>query len=181
MQMLLVTQPYKGSGVAAAAGTGRAARKPDMSCCSPSCRQVEISMWVSLNSQHRRISACAHRKRFRWQCYDAACMAAKHNALTIPLNESDRLAGCTELQRGSVAANAAGGRSGGRGGRGAAPDKAGRGAGGSTVEKGEPLLVLEEVSKSHDGDTQLFKDVSFTVCRGERLAIVGTNGSGEHA
>ena len=47
--------------------------------------------------------------------------------------------------------------------------------------RGEPLLVLEDVIKSHDGENQLFKDVSTTVCRGDRLAVVGTNGSGGHA
>ena len=46
------------------------------------------------------------------------------------------------------------------------------------ASRGEPLLVLEDVAKSHDGDTQLFQDVSVTVCRGDRLAVVGTNGSG---
>lgn len=46
--------------------------------------------------------------------------------------------------------------------------------------RGEPLLVLEELAKSHDGETNLFQDVSITVCRGDRLAVVGTNGSGEH-
>lgn len=43
----------------------------------------------------------------------------------------------------------------------------------------EPLLVVEGISKSHDGDTQLFKDVSFTISRGDRLAFVGPNGSGK--
>ena len=43
---------------------------------------------------------------------------------------------------------------------------------------GEPLLVIDGVGKSHDGDSQLFSDVSLTVCRGDRLAVVGANGSG---
>ena len=43
---------------------------------------------------------------------------------------------------------------------------------------GEPLLVIEGVGKTHDGDSQLFSDVSLTVCRGDRLAVVGANGSG---
>lgn len=42
----------------------------------------------------------------------------------------------------------------------------------------EPLLVCEDLSKSHDGDTQLFTNVSFTISRGDRLAFVGPNGSG---
>lgn len=42
----------------------------------------------------------------------------------------------------------------------------------------EPLLVVEDLSKSHDGDTQLFTNVSFTISRGDRLAFVGPNGSG---
>lgn len=49
------------------------------------------------------------------------------------------------------------------------------------ASRGEPLLVLEDVAKSHDGDTQLFQNVSITVCRGDRLAVVGTNGSGAAA
>lgn len=51
-------------------------------------------------------------------------------------------------------------------------------AGKADVPRGEPLLVLEGIAKSHDGDTQLFQDISVTVCRGERFAIVGANGSG---
>ena len=33
----------------------------------------------------------------------------------------------------------------------------------------EPLLVVEEISKTHDGQRYLFEGVSFTVNRGDRL------------
>ena len=41
------------------------------------------------------------------------------------------------------------------------------------------LLVLEEVSKTHDGDRILFKDVSFTIRAGDKLAVAGANGAGK--
>lgn len=43
----------------------------------------------------------------------------------------------------------------------------------------EPLLVVEDVSKSHDGQRYLFEGLSFTVSRGDRLALVGPNGAGK--
>ena len=64
--------------------------------------------------------------------------------------------------RGRSVAASAGGGSGGAGG-----------AGGR-----EPLLTVEGVTKTHDGEAVLFSDVSFTVHRGDRLAVVGPNGSG---
>ena len=44
---------------------------------------------------------------------------------------------------------------------------------------GEPLLQLEGVSKSHDGLRILFSDLTFTLCRGDRMAVIGANGSGK--
>ena len=41
------------------------------------------------------------------------------------------------------------------------------------------LLVLEEVSKTHDGDRILFKDVSLTIRAGDKLAVAGANGAGK--
>ena len=52
------------------------------------------------------------------------------------------------------------------------PKKAARGG-------SSDLLVLEEVSKTHDGDRILFKDVSFTVRAGDKLAVAGANGAGK--
>ena len=43
----------------------------------------------------------------------------------------------------------------------------------------EPLLVVEDISKSHDGQRVLFDGLSFTVSRGDRLALVGPNGAGK--
>ena len=43
----------------------------------------------------------------------------------------------------------------------------------------EPLLVVEGVSKSHDGQRILFEGLDFTVARGDRLALVGPNGTGK--
>ena len=43
----------------------------------------------------------------------------------------------------------------------------------------EPLLVVEGISKSHDGQRILFQDLDFTVRRGDRLALVGPNGAGK--
>ena len=38
---------------------------------------------------------------------------------------------------------------------------------------------MEDVSKSHDGQRFLFEGLSFTVSRGDRLALVGPNGAGK--
>ncbi len=43
----------------------------------------------------------------------------------------------------------------------------------------EPLLVAEDISKSHDGQRFLFENLNFTVSRGDRLALVGPNGAGK--
>ena len=43
----------------------------------------------------------------------------------------------------------------------------------------EPLLVVENVSKTHDGQRFLFEGLDFTVSRGDRLALVGPNGAGK--
>ena len=43
----------------------------------------------------------------------------------------------------------------------------------------EALLTLENVGRTHDGHTQLFSDVSATINRGQRLAVVGPNGCGK--
>jgi hypothetical protein len=67
--------------------------------------------------------------------------------------------------RGRSVTASAGGGSGGAGGAGGGRD---------------PLLTVEGVAKTHDGEAVLFSDVSFTVHRGDRLAVVGPNGSGAH-
>ena len=38
--------------------------------------------------------------------------------------------------------------------------------------------MVEAMTKTHDGETILFSDVNFTVNRGDKLVIVGPNGSG---
>ena len=43
----------------------------------------------------------------------------------------------------------------------------------------EPLLVVEDISKSHDGQRFLFDGLNFTVSSGDRLALVGPNGAGK--
>ena len=43
----------------------------------------------------------------------------------------------------------------------------------------ETLLTLENVGRTHDGHTQLFSDVSATISKGQRLAVVGPNGCGK--
>lgn len=46
-------------------------------------------------------------------------------------------------------------------------------------QQSEPLLVVEGLSKTHDGQRYLFENVDFTVKRGDRLALVGPNGAGK--
>lgn len=53
-------------------------------------------------------------------------------------------------------------------------------AGGGGSNGGEPLLTVESMMKTHDGEAILFTDVNFTVHRGDKLVIVGPNGSGAH-
>lgn len=43
----------------------------------------------------------------------------------------------------------------------------------------ETLVSVENVSKSHDGLRILFDDLKFTLKRGERMALIGANGSGK--
>ena len=90
----------------------------------------------------------------RHQLADAVC-AAGH------ARPSDRPA----LQRRSVTAAASGGRGGG-------------GVSSAGAGSREPLLTVDGVTKTHDGEAVLFSDVTFTVHRGDRLAVVGPNGSG---
>jgi ABC-type uncharacterized transport system fused permease/ATPase subunit len=42
----------------------------------------------------------------------------------------------------------------------------------------ESLITVQDVSKSHDGMRVLFSDLTFTLSRGDRMAIIGANGSG---
>ena len=42
----------------------------------------------------------------------------------------------------------------------------------------DTLITVEDVSKSHDGMRFLFEELSFSLARGERMAIIGANGSG---
>ncbi|EIE27633.1 P-loop containing nucleoside triphosphate hydrolase protein, partial [Coccomyxa subellipsoidea C-169] len=43
----------------------------------------------------------------------------------------------------------------------------------------QTLLTLENVGRTHDGQTQLFADVTLTIKKGQRLAVVGPNGCGK--
>lgn len=42
----------------------------------------------------------------------------------------------------------------------------------------DTLITVEDVSKSHDGMRILFEELSFSLASGERMAIIGANGSG---
>ena len=53
------------------------------------------------------------------------------------------------------------------------------GAGTPRIAKGDPVLTAEMLSKTHDGQSMLFEGLTFTVCRGERVALVGKNGVGK--
>ena len=46
------------------------------------------------------------------------------------------------------------------------------------AEKGEELLKAEHVDFAYE-ERQVLSDVSFTVCRGEKIAIIGKNGAGK--
>ena len=48
-----------------------------------------------------------------------------------------------------------------------------------SAKLGETLITLEGVGRTHDGQRQLFSDVTLTLRRGERLAVVGANGCGK--
>ncbi|CAL8463581.1 g3115 [Coccomyxa elongata] len=58
-----------------------------------------------------------------------------------------------------------------------------RAAKGSAPSQGsksaQTLLTLENVGRTHDGQTQLFKDITLTIKKGQRLAVVGPNGCGK--
>lgn len=43
----------------------------------------------------------------------------------------------------------------------------------------DTLVSVEDVSKSHDGLRILFKDLNFVLKRGDRMALIGANGSGK--
>ena len=47
------------------------------------------------------------------------------------------------------------------------------------VDRGEALLIVERLAKSHDGERMLMEGLTFTLSRGERLSIVGENGAGK--
>jgi ATPase subunit of ABC transporter with duplicated ATPase domains len=48
-----------------------------------------------------------------------------------------------------------------------------------TAALGEPIVVVKNISKSHDGIKILFQELTFTVHRGERIAVIGANGCGK--
>ena len=47
------------------------------------------------------------------------------------------------------------------------------------AERSDPLIVLENISKTHDGERMLFRDLSLTVQAGDKISLVGRNGSGK--
>ncbi|KAK9797386.1 hypothetical protein WJX73_009647 [Symbiochloris irregularis] len=46
-------------------------------------------------------------------------------------------------------------------------------------ERSDPLVFIEKVTKTHDGDKMLFRDLSLTVHAGDKITLVGINGSGK--
>jgi simple sugar transport system ATP-binding protein len=48
------------------------------------------------------------------------------------------------------------------------------------VEKGQPILQVENLSARNDKGLLAFHDVSFTLCEGEILGIAGVSGNGQH-
>ncbi len=51
--------------------------------------------------------------------------------------------------------------------------------GSTSVPNGQPLLTLAGVSFGYDSQTPVVHDISFTVSAGERIALMGANGSGK--
>ncbi|KAF8071337.1 yfmR [Scenedesmus sp. PABB004] len=47
------------------------------------------------------------------------------------------------------------------------------------AKRGDVLVVLEGVRKTHDGEKVLFSNCTFTLAAGDRLAVVGPNGAGK--
>src|SRR4030066_70164 len=47
------------------------------------------------------------------------------------------------------------------------------------VEKGKPILQVENLSALSDKGFQALKDISFTICEGEILGIAGISGNGQ--
>ncbi len=45
--------------------------------------------------------------------------------------------------------------------------------------KGSVFIIAEDLAKSHDGERQLFKSLTFSVCAGDKIAVVGANGAGK--
>ena len=43
----------------------------------------------------------------------------------------------------------------------------------------EPLLKIEDISYSYNGDRPVLKDISFSVAKGEMLSVLGKNGAGK--
>lgn len=46
------------------------------------------------------------------------------------------------------------------------------------MEKGEPIVVVKEVSKSY-GKVEALKEISFAVEQGEIFGLIGPDGAGE--
>ncbi|CAG9460031.1 unnamed protein product [Pedinophyceae sp. YPF-701] len=47
------------------------------------------------------------------------------------------------------------------------------------TKRGEVMLVAESLGKTHDGEKQLFRDLTFSIHKSDRVCVIGANGSGK--
>ena len=52
-------------------------------------------------------------------------------------------------------------------------------AGTKRKRQSDPLLIVEKIARTHDGERMLFQDLTFTLNRGDKMVVVGPNGIGK--